>query len=287
MENTVWAKARYQYRSDTSENWENANPILLAGEHGVVIDSDVPYQREKIGDGKTPWNDLGWYHGPQGAKGDKGDKGDPGPQGIQGIKGDSYVLTDTDKQEISNEAIDSINNSWQRITPKDKLIVTEAETNGIMASVEEFPDIANCKEFIIRVRFPKNTISTDEKVSLGASRVSIGDDIGFFQTYTYSHRDFIYETRCHIIIADGLIFSTGTRNTVAEATVIENAGVLVGERFANETNKDIMYYLTDSTKYLPVGTQLIIYGKKVEIGESVEEIINDKLSDIETLLGGI
>ena len=58
-------------------------------------------------------------------------------------------------------------------------------------------------------------------------------------------------------------------------------------RFANETNKDIMYYLTDSTKYLPVGTQLIIYSKKVEIGESVENIINDKLSDIETLLGGI
>ena len=181
------------------------------------------------------------------------------------------------------EAIEGLSNAWEKIAD----ITTTEETNGIMASVEEFPDIANCKEFIIRVRFPKNTTSTDEKVSLGASRVSIGDNIGFFQTYTYSHRDFIYETRCHIIIADGLIFSTGTRNTVAEATVIENAGVLVGERFANETNKDIMYYLTDSTKYLPVGTQLIIYGKKVEIGETVENIINDKLSDIETLLGGI
>ena len=82
MENTIWAKARYQYRSDTAENWGNANPILLAGEHGVVIDSDIPHQREKIGDGKTPWNELGWYHGPQGEVGPQGDKGDRGNPGV-------------------------------------------------------------------------------------------------------------------------------------------------------------------------------------------------------------
>ena len=177
-------------------------------------------------------------------------------------------------------SVPSIGNTWQKIVD----IATTEETNGIMATVEEFSDIANCKEFVIRVILPKNT--TGSTISLGASRINIGDSIAFYQTTT-NVTSSVCETRCHIIIADGLIFSVGTRNLSATPQVIENAGVLIGERFANETNKDIMYFLTDSTKYLPVGTQLIIYGKKVEIGESVEGIINDKLSDIETLLGGI
>lgn len=29
MQNTIWAKARYQYRSDTAENWGNANPAFV------------------------------------------------------------------------------------------------------------------------------------------------------------------------------------------------------------------------------------------------------------------
>lgn len=65
--------------------WESAEGkgfVLLAGRHGIVTDSTIPYEREKIGDGVTPWEELGWWHGPQGA---------------------AYVLSETDKREIINE----------------------------------------------------------------------------------------------------------------------------------------------------------------------------------------
>lgn len=41
-------------RRDTAANWTAANPILLAGEEGLEIDT----KRKKMGDGVTPWNSL-------------------------------------------------------------------------------------------------------------------------------------------------------------------------------------------------------------------------------------
>lgn len=45
---------RIQLRRDTSENWVNANPLLLEGEVGVELDT----QKIKIGDGSKTWNEL-------------------------------------------------------------------------------------------------------------------------------------------------------------------------------------------------------------------------------------
>lgn len=296
MENTIWAKARYQYRSDTAENWGNANPILLAGEHGVVIDSEIPHQREKIGDGKTPWNELGWYHGPQGPiglqgetgpqgeKGDKGDKGDQGPQGIQGIKGDSYILTETDKEEIAGMvSVPSIGNTWEKIVD----ITTTEEVNGITATVEEFPDIAKCKEFIARAVFPKSP--TGANISLGSIRLDFNNrgTIAFHFSNVTIDASAIRELRCHTTIADSLVFSIGTQSATGQAAVVSNVYTLIGDRYLNKDVEDINFYVKSSDLVLPIGTRLEIYGKKIEIGESVENIINDKLSDIETLLGGI
>ena len=92
----ILAKARFKYRSDTLENWEKENPVLLSGEIGVVTDG-TETEKVKWGDGVTPWNSLGWWKGPKGDKGEtggtgpqgeKGDKGDQGIQGIQGPKGE-------------------------------------------------------------------------------------------------------------------------------------------------------------------------------------------------------
>lgn len=57
-----------QFRRGTAARWQNANPILAAGEMGLEGDTD----RFKIGDGVTSWNSLPYG----GLKGDKGDPGD-------------------------------------------------------------------------------------------------------------------------------------------------------------------------------------------------------------------
>lgn len=50
---------RIQLRNDTPSNWATANPVLLAGEIGLEIDSTR--NRMKIGDGTTAWNDLPYF----------------------------------------------------------------------------------------------------------------------------------------------------------------------------------------------------------------------------------
>ena len=79
----ILAAARFKSRSDTLENWEKENPVLLSGEPGVVIDG-TESEKIKFGDGVTPWNELGWWKGPKGEKGDQGEKGDTGTQGLPG-----------------------------------------------------------------------------------------------------------------------------------------------------------------------------------------------------------
>lgn len=47
-------------RRDTATGWSTANPILAAGEIGVVSDLNT----FKIGDGETAWNDLDYPANP-------------------------------------------------------------------------------------------------------------------------------------------------------------------------------------------------------------------------------
>lgn len=44
----------FQFKKGNSARWEEVNPVLAAGEPGFVSDEN----RMKIGDGKTPWNQL-------------------------------------------------------------------------------------------------------------------------------------------------------------------------------------------------------------------------------------
>lgn len=48
------ASAKYQHQRGTAAAWTAANPILLAGEIGVELDTSM----FKIGNGTTPWNSL-------------------------------------------------------------------------------------------------------------------------------------------------------------------------------------------------------------------------------------
>lgn len=74
---------RILLRRDTLGNWQANNPVLLSGEPSYVTDSG----KLKIGDGITPWNELGYYYGATGGTGATGSIGVTGPTGSIGVTG--------------------------------------------------------------------------------------------------------------------------------------------------------------------------------------------------------
>ena len=48
--------ARIQMRNDIASAWTTANPVLAQGEFGIESDT----LKQKIGDGTTAWNSLGY-----------------------------------------------------------------------------------------------------------------------------------------------------------------------------------------------------------------------------------
>ncbi len=49
--------SKFCLRTDSAENWNVANPILLRGELGIEEDTG----KIKVGDGKTLWTDLIYF----------------------------------------------------------------------------------------------------------------------------------------------------------------------------------------------------------------------------------
>ena len=90
--NTIFIKDfKLQYRSGKADEWNDINPVLGKGEVGLVTDAEDGNWL-KIGDGVTPWKNLGFKKGPKGDPftyadftdeqlaalvGPKGDKGNP------------------------------------------------------------------------------------------------------------------------------------------------------------------------------------------------------------------
>lgn len=82
----IFGDARIAFRSDTLENWQKENPVLLSGEFSVVTDG-TETEKVKIGDGIHNWNDLPWWKGPEGKQGPQGEKGEQGFRGVDGNDG--------------------------------------------------------------------------------------------------------------------------------------------------------------------------------------------------------
>ncbi|GHV34423.1 hypothetical protein FACS1894187_04940 [Synergistales bacterium] len=79
-----------QSRRGASSEWIVNNPILLAGECGLEVDTG----KIKYGDGVRHWVDLPYSGGGGGGQpGPAGPQGEPGPQGIAGIDGDGAIPT--------------------------------------------------------------------------------------------------------------------------------------------------------------------------------------------------
>lgn len=129
------AKIRWVPRHGTLEEWEKSNPVLLAGEIGVVIgDSESQYQ--KIGDGVRRWKDLPWKSGPQGIQGEKGDKGDKGENNPEYTE---YDILRKECEEAAKKAVSAADDAEQAANAA-ATVRKEVAAGGFIESLKEQND---------------------------------------------------------------------------------------------------------------------------------------------------
>ena len=152
------------------------------------------------------------------------------------------------------EALQGANSQWKKLAD---VTITE-EVNTITCTHEDMPQ---CKEFIVRAIFPAST--TGETVSLGAAYCYLNNNniVAFRFPATDINKSVITEQRCHILIADDLIYSIGNDAARGQAAVVANTNTIVGNRVITDNVTQIIYKLNDSTKSYQIGTQFQVYGK--------------------------
>ena len=143
--------------------------------------------------------------------------------------------------------------SWQKIVD----VTTAQPVNGIIATAEEYPNLAKCKEFIIRFILPKVSSS----FSLGTLRMELDANICYYASSISASTSAICEAKCYVFITDGLINSISNDKPSGQAAIVGSIKNLIGDRFLTKDLDKFRCFLGDSTKLLPVGTKLIIYGK--------------------------
>lgn len=247
----------------------DANNNRITSPHFVIIVNDVVYNDEEVvssdeatalitatADAKAITAEVeqklanGEFVG---EKGDKGEKGEPGKDAVT----DQTYNPESENAQSGKAVAEALANvggggTWEKIAD----ITITKELNGIDATTEEFPQIAKCKEFITRLIFPK----TATALTLGATRFYINDTHFFRVNSTGTLNSGLSEIRCHTIIADRLIHTVGNESVRGHGNVVGNAYILAGNLFT-DTPQEIRVFLNDTTKYLPVGTQFVIYGK--------------------------
>ena len=237
----IYGDARFLPRHDTLENWQRKNPILLEAEPSYVIDGEDG-KKIKFGDGVTPWNDLPYLSSNINNGGDITVDQSYNPESENAQSGKAVA-----------EALQGANSQWKKLAD---VTITE-EVNTITCTHEDMPQ---CKEFILRAIFPAST--TGETVSLGATHCYLNNNIiGFRFPATNINKSVITEQRCHILIADDLIYSIGTEGAYGQAAIVANVNTIVGNRVITDNVTQIIYKLNDSTKSYQIGTQFQVYGK--------------------------
>ena len=152
------------------------------------------------------------------------------------------------------EALQGANSQWEKLSD---VTITE-EVNTITCTHEDMPQ---CKEFILRAIFPVST--TGVNVSLGAAYCYLNNNnsraFGFMATDI--NKSVITEQRCHILIADDLIYSIGNDAARGQASIMSSANTIIGNRVITDNVTQIIYKLNDSTKSYQIGTHFQVYGK--------------------------
>ena len=178
--------------------------------------------------------------------------------GVKSLYPTTVITTDTDGVTIDCEYNKDLNKL--RVAHWEKLldITIDEEVNSIILTSDKMPQ---CKEFILRAVFPASI--TGEAVSLGAAYCYLNNNsITVFRfTATDINKSLVTEQRCHILIADDLIYSTGTGGASGQAAVVADVKTVIGNRVITDNVTQIIYKLFDSTKSYQIGTQFQVYGK--------------------------
>lgn len=167
----------------------------------------------------------------------------------------ALVYTPDDWHPQSGKAVAQAVGTWEKIVD----ITTTEEVNSITATKEEFPNLAKCKEFVMRFILPK----TEESKTLGAFKIHFNSAsyTCYFSNSISTSASVIGEIRCQTTITDGLINSIASDKANGQASIVGNVKQLIGGRFLTADINKIYCQLGDTTICLPIGTQFVIYGK--------------------------
>ena len=177
--------------------------------------------------------------------------------GVKSLYPTTVITTDTDGVTIDCEYNKDLNKL--RVAHWEKLldITIDEEVNRIILTSDKMPQ---CKEFIVRAIFPVST--TGGNVSLGGAHCYLNNNIiAFSFPATDINKSVITEQRCHILIADDLIYSIGNDAARGQASIVSSANTIIGNRVITDNVTQIIYKLNDSTKSYQIGTQFQVYGK--------------------------
>lgn len=165
---------RILLRRDSSENWNDANPILLDGEPGYETDTG----KMKIGNGSNSWSDLDYYGGtgPVGPEGPIGPTGPSGTVSIPNYRTANYTLTLSDSEKIVD--FNSSSNLTLTIPPNSSVPLPVGTTIRITRSgageVIVSPGASG-----ISLRYPINYLNRLRERYSVASIVQISTDVWY------------------------------------------------------------------------------------------------------------
>ena len=179
---------------------------------------------------------------------------------IDSIKTDQTFNPTSENAQSGKAVAEAVANvsggTWEKLVD----FTTTEEVNGVILTKEEFPKIAKCKEFLVRIVYQKH--NGNANLQLGTSRIEGNNKIILYYNGTTNvSYSAVSEQKAYIHLIDGLVHSVGTDSLTGQGALKTNASILVGDRFVNEDIYQLKYYLSDATKLIPIGTKIIIYGK--------------------------
>ncbi len=160
----------------------------------------------------------------------------------------------TSENAQSGVAVAEAIGGWEKIVD----ITTTEEINELYVTVEEFPRISKCKEFLCRVIVPQ----TAAKVSLGTFTFAYMCDAiswahSIYRCSLSSSTATASEIRAHGYIIDDLIYGIGC--AIGQSSLISsNTNMTVGDTWVSDIEY-LRFKVSESA--FPIGTHFVIYGK--------------------------
>lgn len=236
---------KFQFRRDTAQNWQDSDPVLLAGEPGVEIDTG----KMKIGNGSSAWMSLPYSVGlpgetgpvgNPGATGSMGPSGPTGPTGPQGATGptgplslansanNGYIITSngtTSTLRVSDVKIDTTTSALQ--VPNG---TTSAPSVSFLNSTGTGQSYANDTSFYNSNSTNYTQVGHKQTTSINGTAVMETDSRGIVVPYTTS------AARSSNYYVPGIRFGVGADTTRDGIFSVNDTGVNTLGFNVNNTN---------------------------------------------------